>query len=51
MIEFKRCVMPFGAPLLRLATRELPVIPPEARAYFVSWLITTPRLGSRGVIR
>ena len=26
--------MPLGAPLLRLATRELPVIPPEARAYF-----------------
>ena len=34
LIEFKRCVMPLGAPLLRLATRELPVIPPEARAYF-----------------
>ncbi len=26
--------MPLGAPLLRLATRELPVIPTEARAYF-----------------
>jgi magnesium transporter len=34
VIEFKRCVMPLGAPLLRLATRELPVIPPEAKAYF-----------------
>ncbi len=34
LIEFRRCVMPLGAPLLRLATRELPVIPPEARAYF-----------------
>ena len=34
LIEFKRCVMPLGAPLLRLATRELPVIPPEAKAYF-----------------
>jgi magnesium transporter len=34
LIEFKRSVMPLGAPLLRLATRELPVIPPEARAYF-----------------
>ena len=26
--------MPLGAPLLRLATRELPVVPPEAKAYF-----------------
>jgi magnesium transporter len=34
LIEFKRCVMPLGAPLMRLATRELPVIPPDARAYF-----------------
>jgi magnesium transporter len=34
LIEFKRCVMPLGAPLLRLATRELPVIPPQAKAYF-----------------
>ncbi len=34
LIEFKRCVLPLGAPLLRLATRELPVIPPEAKAYF-----------------
>ncbi|HEY5820752.1 MAG TPA: magnesium/cobalt transporter CorA [Propionibacteriaceae bacterium] len=34
LIEFKRCVMPLGAPLLRLSTRELPVIPPEAKAYF-----------------
>jgi magnesium transporter len=34
LIEFKRCVMPLGAPLLRLATRELPVIPPDAKAYF-----------------
>jgi magnesium transporter len=34
LIEFRRSVMPLGAPLLRLATRELPVIPPEAKAYF-----------------
>ena len=34
LIEFKRCVVPLGAPLLRLATRDLPVIPTEARAYF-----------------
>ena len=34
LIEFKRSVMPLGAPLVRLATRELPVIPPEAKAYF-----------------
>ena len=34
LIEFKRSVMPLGAPLLRLATRDLPVIPPEAKAYF-----------------
>ncbi len=34
LIEFKRCVMPLGPPLLRLSTRELPVVPPEAKAYF-----------------
>jgi magnesium transporter len=34
LIEFKRSVMPLSAPLLRLATRELPVIPVQARAYF-----------------
>ncbi|MCW2810053.1 MAG: putative metal-transport protein [Friedmanniella sp.] len=34
LIEFKRCVVPLGPPLLRLATRDLPVIPPEAKAYF-----------------
>ena len=34
LIEFKRCVLPLGAPLLRLATRDLPVIPHEAKAYF-----------------
>jgi magnesium transporter len=34
LIEFKRCVVPLGAPLLRLATRDLPVIPEGARAYF-----------------
>jgi magnesium transporter len=34
LIEFKRCVIPLGVPLLKLATRELPVIPPEAKAYF-----------------
>jgi len=34
LIEFKRCVLPLGAPLLRLATRELPVVPPQGRAYF-----------------
>jgi magnesium transporter len=34
LIEFKRSVMPLGAPLLRLATRDLPAIPAEARAYF-----------------
>jgi magnesium transporter len=34
LIEFKRSVMPLGAPLLQLATRELPVIPPGAKAYF-----------------
>jgi magnesium transporter len=34
LIEFKRCVIPLAAPLSRLATRDLPVIPPEAKAYF-----------------
>jgi len=34
LIEFKRSVVPLGPPLLRLATRDLPVIPPEAKAYF-----------------
>ena len=34
LIEFKRSVMPLGLPLERLATRELPVIPPGAKAYF-----------------
>jgi magnesium transporter len=34
LIEFKRSVNPLGPPLLRLATRELPVIPEQARAYF-----------------
>jgi magnesium transporter len=34
LIEFKRSVVPLGTPLLRLATRELPVVPPDARAYF-----------------
>jgi magnesium transporter len=34
LIEFKRCVNPLGPPLLRLATRDLPVIPEVARAYF-----------------
>ena len=34
LIEFKRSVMPLGGPLLRLATRELPVIPASAQAYF-----------------
>ncbi len=34
LIEFKRCVLPLGAPLMRLATRELPVVPPQSRAYF-----------------
>jgi hypothetical protein len=34
LIEFKRSVMPLGAPLLWLATQDLPVIPPESRAYF-----------------
>ena len=34
LIEFKRSVLPLGLPLERLATRELPVVPPEAKAYF-----------------
>ena len=34
LIEFKRSVLPLGGPLLRLATREIPVIPSSARAYF-----------------
>lgn len=34
LIEFKRSVFPLGGPLLRLATRELPGIPEESRAYF-----------------
>jgi magnesium transporter len=34
LIEFKRCVVPLSAPLLKLATRELPVIPSDAKAYF-----------------
>ena len=34
LIEFKRSVNPLGPPLLRLATRDLPVIPEETRAYF-----------------
>jgi magnesium transporter len=34
LIEFKRSVLPLGGPLLRLATRELPMIPSQARAYF-----------------
>jgi magnesium transporter len=34
VIEFKRSVNPLGPPLLRLATRELPAVPEEARAYF-----------------
>ena len=34
LIEFKRSVLPLGTPLLRLATRELPGIPADSRAYF-----------------
>jgi magnesium transporter len=34
LIEFRRAVVPLGPPLLRLATRDLPVVPPEAKAYF-----------------
>jgi magnesium transporter len=34
LIEFKRSVNPLGPPLLRLATRDLPVISDDTRAYF-----------------
>lgn len=34
LIEFKRAVVPLGAPLSSLATRQYPVIPAETRAYF-----------------
>jgi len=34
LIEFKRSVLPLGAPLMRLATRDLPGITPDSRAYF-----------------
>ncbi|GAB3623533.1 magnesium and cobalt transport protein CorA [Mariniluteicoccus endophyticus] len=34
LIEFKRSVVPLGAPLAALATRDLAAIPAEARAYF-----------------
>jgi magnesium transporter len=34
LIEFKRSVLPLGTPLLRLATRELPGVPADSRAYF-----------------
>lgn len=34
LIEFRRCAMPLAVPLASLATKELPSIPPEARAYF-----------------
>ncbi|OYO21522.1 magnesium and cobalt transport protein CorA [Enemella dayhoffiae] len=34
LIEFKRCVVPLGAPLQALASRPLVAIPDEARAYF-----------------
>jgi magnesium transporter len=34
LIEFKRSVMPLDAPLLRLATRDLPAIPAAAKPYF-----------------
>jgi len=34
LIEFKRSVVPLAAPLERLATRNYPMIPPDARAYF-----------------
>ena len=34
LIEFKRSVMPLGTALRDLASRELPVIPPGAKAYF-----------------
>ena len=34
LIEFKRSVLPLGAPLMRLATRDLPGVPADSRAYF-----------------
>ncbi|MBO0813437.1 MAG: magnesium and cobalt transport protein CorA, partial [Microlunatus sp.] len=34
LIEFKRSVVPLAAPLQRLAARDYPMIPVEARAYF-----------------
>ena len=34
LIEFKRAVVPLGAPLQALATRSYPVVPEEIRAYF-----------------
>ena len=34
LIEFKRSVVWLGQPLQRLATRDLPMIPAEARTYF-----------------
>lgn len=34
LIEFKRAVVPLGAPLAALATRGYPAIPAESRAYF-----------------
>ncbi|MGI8459234.1 MAG: magnesium and cobalt transport protein CorA [Propionibacteriaceae bacterium] len=34
LIEFKRAVIPLGAPLQRLATRDFSMVPHEARAYF-----------------
>jgi magnesium transporter len=34
LIEFRRCAMPLSIPLVTLAQKELPAIPPEARAYF-----------------
>jgi magnesium transporter len=34
LIEFKRSVNPLGPPLMRLATRDVSVIPEDTRAYF-----------------
>lgn len=34
LIEFKRAVAPLGAPLQALATRNFPMLPESARAYF-----------------
>lgn len=34
LIEFKRAVVPLGAPLQALSTRSYPVVPEEVRAYF-----------------